>query len=36
MFVPLLVLDGLLAAALIVLLVRRGRLRAEAERLPLM
>ena len=34
MFVPLLVLDGMLAAALIVLLVRRGRLRAEAERLP--
>lgn len=34
MFVPLLVLDGLLAAALVVLLVRRARLRAEAEALP--
>ena len=34
MFVPLLVLDGLLLAALALLLVRQGRLRARARAVP--
>jgi hypothetical protein len=34
MFVPLLVLDGLLGAALVVLMIRQARLRVQATALP--